>query len=65
MVVALTAKQRASYIHEIAKVLNNSLSLTIDETAEMVFERVIIKAIQDERDIWEKLLFVRENDVSH
>ncbi len=61
----ITAKQRAHYIHQIVKVLNESLSLTIEESAEMVFEKVLAQAIEDERSIWEKLLFVKEGDRAH
>ncbi len=61
----ITAKQRAHYIHELVKVLNESLTLTIEDTAELVFERVLAHAIQNERDIWEKLLFTRQDDKSH
>ncbi len=61
----ITSKQRASYIHEIVKVLNSSLSLTIEETAELVFEHVLAQAVQNERDIWERLLFTSSEDRSH
>ncbi len=61
----ITSKQRAFYIHEIVKVLNSTLSLSIEESAEMVFEKVLSAAIQNERDIWERLLFVSEEDRHH
>ncbi len=63
--MAITHKQRAHYIAEIIKVLKSTKGMTIEEESELVFDKVVAKAIGDERDIWEKLLFVREGDLSH
>ncbi len=63
--MAITAKQRAHYIHEIIKVLKSVKGMNHEESAEALFDNVIAVAIQDERNVWEKLLFVRENDRAH
>ncbi len=63
--MAITQKQRAFYIHEVVKVLNESLDLTIEESAEAIFDKVVALAIGQERDIWERLLFTSSEDRAH
>ncbi len=61
----ITAKQRAFYIHAALVVLRSVKDLSLEDQAEAIFEKVIAEAMQNERDIWEKLLFVRDDDKSH
>ncbi len=62
---SITQKHRAHYIHEIVKILNESLSLTIEESAELVFDKVLAKALEDERSVWERLMFTSSKDKPH
>ncbi len=61
----ITSKQRAHYIHEIIKVIKSTKGMSIEDEAELIFENVVSVAINQERDIWERLLFVRDDDKAH